>query len=108
MATKLHPGDTNKDKSVPALMNGSLTPGERGSTAWPVAGHDTGMVAATAWVPQDYEKYTFPSSQWTAEIRFPIRQTSNYSTQAGVRSRNRNQEIEIGRTSISEMDCGVI
>jgi hypothetical protein len=83
MATKVHPGDTNKDKSVPALMNASLTPASRGTTAWAVAEHDTGMVAATAWVPQDYEKYTFPSSQWTAEIRFPIRQTPNYSTQAG-------------------------
>ena len=83
MATKLHPGDTNKDKSAPALMNASLTPGGRGTTAWPVAAHDTGMVAATTWVPQDYEKYTFPSSQWTAEIRFPIRQTPTYSTEAG-------------------------
>ena len=41
------------------------------------------MVSATAWVPHDYEKFTFPSSEWTAEIRFPIRQTANYSTRAG-------------------------
>ena len=84
MVTKLHPGDTSKDKlSGQGVTNASLTPGKRGTTAWPVVVEDTGMVAATAWVPERYERYTFPFTQWTAEIRFPIRQTPNYSTQAG-------------------------
>jgi hypothetical protein len=86
MATKYHPGpmaDRLENTTEPALMNGSLTAGARGTTEWPRAGDDTGMLAATAWVAQDYERYTFPYSQWTAEIRFPIRQTPNYSTRGG-------------------------
>ena len=59
-------------------MNASLTNGSRGTTAWPVTAEDTGMVTATSWVPESYEHYTFPYTQWVAEIRFPIRQTPGY------------------------------
>jgi hypothetical protein len=86
MATKLHPGpmaDRLNNFTKPALMNGSLTAGTRGSTAWPIAAEDTGMISATAWVGEDYERYTFPYSHWSAEIRFPIRQTPNYWTEGG-------------------------
>jgi len=41
------------------------------------------MVSATSWAPGSYECYTFPHSQWSAEIRFPIRQTPGYSTRGG-------------------------
>ena len=44
---------------------------------------DTGMVVATSWEPSAYEHYTFPFTQWSAEIRFPIRQTPGYWTKAG-------------------------
>ena len=84
MATKLHPGPmagqlSNTTKG--ALMNATLTPGARGTTAWEIAAEDTGMISATAW--ESYEHYTFPYSQWSAEIRFPIRQTPGYWTQGG-------------------------
>jgi hypothetical protein len=39
------------------------------------------MVTATAWTPSEYESYTFPHTTWTAEIRFPIRQTPGYGTE---------------------------
>ena len=83
MATKLHPGDMTKNGPRSAVMNASLTNASRGGTAWPVAAEDTGMVTATAWVPTDYERPTFPYTQWSAEVRFPIRQTPNYWTQGG-------------------------
>jgi hypothetical protein len=86
MATKLHPGpmaDRLNNSTKPALMNGTLTSGARGTTAWPVPAKDTGMISATAWAPESYEHYTFPYSQWTTEIRFPIRQTPGYSTRGG-------------------------
>jgi|EP01043_Picozoa_sp_COSAG02_P037180 hypothetical protein len=85
MVTKLHPGPMKERlgtrNTMPALMNSSLTPGTRGTTAWPVPAEDTGMVTATSW--ETYEHYSFPYSQWSAEIRFPIRQTPNYWTEAG-------------------------
>ena len=62
-------------------MNGSLTDGRRGTTDWSISAADTGMVSATTW--ETYEQYTFPYSQWTAEIRFPIRQTPGYWTKGG-------------------------
>jgi len=84
MATKMHPGpmkDRLNNSTQPALMNGSLTLPARGTTAWGVPPTDTGMITATAW--ETYEHYTFPYSQWSAEIRFPIRQTKNYWTEGG-------------------------
>ena len=95
MATKYHPGpmaDRLDNFTKPALMNGSLTDGKRGTTAWPVAADDTGMLSATAWVGDDYERYRYQTDggwdsgrlgQWSAEIRFPIRQTPGYWTQGG-------------------------
>ena len=86
MVQKTHPGACKGGDCAhtkPALMNGSLTDGSRGTTAWPVSAEDTGMVSATSWVPASYEQYTFPYTQWSAEIRFPIRQTPGYSTQGG-------------------------
>ena len=66
---------------TPDTIEVSQTLAARGNTAWPVPAEDTGMVTATSW--ETYEHYTFPYSQWSAEIRFPIRQTPNYWTEAG-------------------------
>lgn len=56
MVQKTHPGRMAGGSGPPALLNGSLTNGSRGTTAWPVAAQDTGMVAATSWVPGLYEQ----------------------------------------------------
>jgi hypothetical protein len=81
MATRYHPGPTNANP--PALINGSATDGSRGTTACVAdqAG-DTGMLTATSWDPEAFGKYRFPSSEWSVEVRFPIRQTPGYSTSA--------------------------
>ena len=42
---------------------------------------DTGLLSATAWDVSAFDTYTYPNSMWSLEIRFPIRQTPNYSTQ---------------------------
>ena len=47
MATKYHPGpmkDRLNNFTKPALMNGSLTPPARGTTAWAVPPTDTGTL----------------------------------------------------------------
>jgi hypothetical protein len=81
MATRYHPGPMNLPNTAPALLNGSATDPSRGTTAWNHTG-DTGMLTATSWDPAAFNNYRFPSSEWSLEIRFPIRQTPGYSTKA--------------------------
>jgi hypothetical protein len=52
--------------------------GSTASTAAQLVGN-TGMLSATSWDPEAFDSFVYPSSKWTAEIRFPIRQTAGYS-----------------------------
>ena len=75
-----HPGRTTS--RPPALINGSAVNGSAGTTAAPYGADDTGLVTATTWDPAAFDTYVFPHSQWSLEIRFPLRQTPEYWTKA--------------------------
>ena len=75
-------GWTMATQAVPA--SGGVVNGSAGTTAVSPAQRagNGGMLSATSWDPESFQRYMHPSSTWTAEIRFPIRQTPGYSSHA--------------------------